>query len=362
MLSIFLLTWQHVAEAAEVTVRLDNPPATGNIVFLLFDSANAFTDYRDAATVVKQSLDNDEIYRIDNVPRGEYALMVYYDENNNGLLDKNMIGIPTELLGFSNRYEPKARPSYSRAAFVLMDGESRHIDVKLYRPLGKLGRLGVGVGVIARSSPYRGSSEGVFQPIPAITYIGDRIQILGPNLQVGLIGSGKLRLAATGRYRIGVYEEDDSDFLLGMGDRDDTFMAGLALKAELPAGVDLSVAYELDALNAIGGSEAHLKFDKAFQLGVFTFSPETAANWISSGLSNHDFGVQGSKATLDRRAYTLDDTISVEGGIGIMIEIIGDWIIIVNTSVEFLSNEVTDSPIVGKNHVVKGFAAINYVF
>jgi len=47
------------------------------------------------------------------------------------------------------------------------------------------------------------------------------------------VGSGKTRLAATVNYRIGVYEEIDSPYLEGMGDRRSTAMLGLALKAEL---------------------------------------------------------------------------------------------------------------------------------
>ena len=351
-----------IASASEITIRLDNPPETGTIIFLLFDSANTFTDYRDAAVIVTESIVPGKVYLIDNVPSGEYALMAHYDENENGVLDKNLIGIPTEFLGFSNRYEPKAPPSYSRASFVLLDKAPQHFDVKLYRPLGKLGRVGVGVGVIARSSPYRDSTEGVFQPIPAITYIGDRVQIFGPKLQVGILGSGRLRLAATGRYRVGVYEEDDSSFLVGMGDRQDTFMGGLALEAELPGGIDLSVSYERDILDQIGGSEARAELDKAFQFGTITFSPATAVNWIDESFSNHDFGVSESQSRINRPAYALDDIFSAEGGLGILLEVTSDWLIIVDASVEFLPEQVTKSPIVGMGYVVKGFAAINYVF
>ena len=148
-----MLIWSSLGNTAEVTVSLDNPPSKGNVAFVLFDSANAFGDLRDPAKVVKYPLDGREVYRIQDITPGEYALLVYYDENNNDRIDKNFIGIPKEPLGFSNRYQPKGPPSYSRAAFSISEGETRHFDVKLYRPLGKRGRLGVGVGVIARSSP-----------------------------------------------------------------------------------------------------------------------------------------------------------------------------------------------------------------
>jgi outer membrane protein len=33
-----------------------------------------------------------------------------------------------------------------------------------------------------------------------------------------------------------------------------------------------------------------------------------------------------------------------------------------NVAVEFFDNEITDSPIVSEDYVVKGFLAVNYVF
>ncbi|MFC1665173.1 MipA/OmpV family protein [Pseudomonadota bacterium] len=359
---VCILFWALVGNAGELTVSIDNPPPKGTVALVLFDSANAFGDLRDPAKVVKHPLDGRQVYRVRDIPPGEYALLVYYDENNNDRIDKNFIGIPKEPLGFSNRYQPKGPPSYSRAAFVLGQGETRHFDVKLYRPLGKRGRLGVGLGIIGRSSPYRDYNGNVSQVIPAISYSGERLQIYGPNIQFGLAGSGKLRLAATGTYRLGVYEEDQSDFLTGMGDREDTFMAGLAIQAELPGGFDLATIYEHDVLNEIGGGTARLELSKSFQLGVFRFSPKTSINWLSSELSNHDYGVPVDKATASRPAYELGDTFSVEAGLGMFIEITRDWLFIMNAGIEYLDDEVTNSPIVSEDYVVKGFAAINYVF
>jgi outer membrane protein len=348
--------------AADIAVRIDNPPASGQVVLVLFDSANTFADLRDPAMVVYYFLDGRDQYLLEEVPPGEYALLVYYDENGNNRIDKNFIGIPKEPLGFSNRYRPKGPPTYQRAAFELLQDEPRIFDVALYRPLGEFGRIGVGAGIIARSSPYRDYSGAVYQVIPAITYNGDRLQIVGPKIQLGLAGSGKLRLAATGRYRIGVYDEDDSEFLQGMGDRQDTFMAGLAIQAELPGGVDVSANYEFDLLDRIGGSEARLEFSKTIQLGMFRFSPAIAVNWTGSKLSNHDYGVAASQSTVVRPAYYLDDVYSAEAGAGIFIEITRDWLVIINLAAEMLSNDVTASPIVSEDHVIKGFSAINYVF
>jgi outer membrane protein len=348
--------------AAELSVRLENPPPEGIVQFVLFDSANNFGDLRDPVRVVKQPLDGRERYLIQNISPGEYALLVFYDENNNDRLDKNFIGIPSEPLGFSNQYEPKGPPSYQRAAFTLKKGESRAVDVKLGLPLGKRGRLGIGLGVIAQTSPYRDYSGGIYRAIPAVVYTGGRVQIYGPRIQIGLAGSGSLRLAAIGSYRIGAYKENKSDFLEGMGDRKDTFMAGLTLNLELPLGVGLSTGYTHDVLDRIGGGESNFKIDKTFQMGVFRFSPQIGLNWISSDLANHDFGVPSGKATPDRPEYKLDSIVNVEGGAGLFIEITRDWLVIFNTSVELLDKDVTDSPIVSEDYIVKGLAVVNYVF
>jgi len=348
--------------SAELSVRLENPPTRGMVQLVLFDSANTFGDFRDPVKAVKLTLDGRERYRIGNIPPGEYALLVFFDENNNDRLDRNFIGIPNEPLGFSNQYQPKGPPSFRRAAFILNAGETRNFDVRLELPLGKRGRLGVGVGLIAQTSPYRDYSGGVYRAIPAIVYTGERVQVYGPRIQIGLYGSGKLRLAATGRYRIGAYEEDGSGFLTGMGDREDTFMAGLAINIELPGGIDLSTGYAHDIPGKIGGGEANIKLDKSFQLGVFRISPQIGLNWLSSDLSNHDFGVPSGKAALDRPAYMLDWVINMEAGLGLFVEITDDWLVAVNTTLEYLDSEVIDSPIVEEEYIIKGLAVLTYVF
>ena len=350
------------ADAAELVIRLENPPVTGRVAFALYDSANAFGDLREPVESADFPLDGRAHYRIENVPPGEYALLVYYDENDNQRMDKNFIGIPKEPLGFSNNYRPKGSPSYRRAVFTLADGESKAFDVELYRPLGKRGRLGVGVGLIARTTPYRDYDGGVYQFIPAITYVGERLQVYGPNLQIGLIGSEKLRLAASARYRIGVYKENKSLVLTDMGDRKGTVMAGLTVRTKLPGSVDLSASYAHDVIDRIGGGEMRFEVGKSFQLGVFRVLPQVALNWLSAEMSMHDFGVPVEKETSYRHAYDIGNTFSVEAGLGLFIEVTRDWLVVARVGIEFLDNEVTDSPIVEDDYVVKGFMAVSYLF
>ena len=349
--------------AAELEVRIDNPPAEGAVVAWLFDSPNTFVDLRDPVRVVVLSDRGKTPTWIKDLPAGEYALVVFHDANSNGLMDKNFIGIPREWLGFSNRYWPEGPPTFARAAFPLGISETKVIDVNLRSIFGKLGLLGVGIGVITQTSPYRGSDRLIVQPIPAISYIGDRVQIFGPGLQGGLVKWHNLvGLAVTGRYRLGAYDEEDSPLLAGLGDRKGTLMGGMALQAFLPGGVDLSAGYEHDLLNQFNGGSADLGLEKSFQRGLFTLTPSVGLNWLTAELSNYEFGVPEDKAEIGRPAYEPGAVVTVNYGLGLFIELYGAWRIILRGNWAQLPSDITQSPIVDQSQVFSGFAAINRLF
>lgn len=120
--------------------------------------------------------------------------------------------------------------------------------------------------------------------------------------------------------------------------------------------------YEHDVLDNIGGGQARLRISKGLQAGVFRFIPQISANWLSEDLANHDFGVPESAATPERPAYDVGNTLSVEVGLGMFVELTEERRIFLNLSVEKFDSGVSDSPIVDSDQVARGFAAITYVF
>jgi len=351
-----------VSHGAELDVRLANAPADGTIVFQVYDSAAAFGDLRDPAQEIALPARGDGDYRLENISGGLIAVLAYYDENANGRIDKNFIGIPRELLAISNNYQPKGPPSFSRASFELPLDEAARIGMEMYQVLGERGRFGLGIGAIGRTSPYLDSSQTASQVFPAVTYVGERLQWFGPALRYGIAGSGKLRLAAAAEYRIGAYEESDSVLLSGLGDREDTLLGGLGLQYEISEGFEFELLYQHDVLDRIGGGIANARLSRGIPWGAATFVPQIAYNWLSPEMSNHDFGVPQNAASLQRPAYRLGSTTSVEAGLGVFIELSEDWRIIVNVAGEWLDDDVTASPIVGDDVVIKGLAIVSYVF
>jgi uncharacterized protein (DUF2141 family) len=67
----------------------------------------------------------------EGVPSGTYALVVLHDENMNGKVDTNWLGIPKEGYGFSNGAKASSRaPSFSAASFAY-DGKDLDLTIAL---------------------------------------------------------------------------------------------------------------------------------------------------------------------------------------------------------------------------------------
>ena len=68
-------------------------------------------------------------------PFGAYALAVFHDLNDNGILDKNALGIPTEPYGFSNNPRQKWRaPTFREARFELHQAELElKVEIKRWK-------------------------------------------------------------------------------------------------------------------------------------------------------------------------------------------------------------------------------------
>lgn len=63
---------------------------------------------------------------------GKYAVAVYHDENNNGDLDTNLVGIPNEAYGFSNNASGLfGPPAFEDAGFEIWDNQPLIIEINI---------------------------------------------------------------------------------------------------------------------------------------------------------------------------------------------------------------------------------------
>ena len=114
-----------------LNIRISNGP----VACALFESPDGFpAEYLHSATNIMVIKIRDKQARCDflDIPPGTYALAVIHDENMNGKLDANWMGIPKEGYGFSNNAKALlGTPSFSKASFTY-DGQNVDLTMSLH--------------------------------------------------------------------------------------------------------------------------------------------------------------------------------------------------------------------------------------
>ena len=108
------------ASAADLTITIKGVRSSDGAVFIaVYDSDAHFMDPRHAKFTNRANAVKGEVkFVFHNVPSGKYAVTSYHDENGNGKLDTNAVGLPVEGVGFSNEAKINfGPPSFAETAF-----------------------------------------------------------------------------------------------------------------------------------------------------------------------------------------------------------------------------------------------------
>jgi uncharacterized protein (DUF2141 family) len=92
----------------------------GKVNISVFSKADGFPSTVEKATAVQSvAIQNNQVsVRFDNLPFGTYAVACLHDENGNGKMDTNLVGIPKEGYGASNNAVNKfSAPKFEAAKF-----------------------------------------------------------------------------------------------------------------------------------------------------------------------------------------------------------------------------------------------------
>jgi uncharacterized protein (DUF2141 family) len=87
----------------------------------VIDSEAAYANETRALCLIKSRIVGNRVeLSLKGLPYGQYAVVVFHDVNNNGVIDKNLVGAPKEPYGASNNIRGKfGPPDYSRIKFDL---------------------------------------------------------------------------------------------------------------------------------------------------------------------------------------------------------------------------------------------------
>lgn len=121
------------AGAADLTVQLHGIRVqTGKISMAIVDGQEGWDGKARPVAGEAITPDGDSVVAtFRDLAPGHYAVLVTHDENGNGKLDTNLVGMPTEGYGFSNNPRVMRKPTWDEARFALEgDGATLRIDLR----------------------------------------------------------------------------------------------------------------------------------------------------------------------------------------------------------------------------------------
>ncbi len=71
------------------------------------------------------------VYKFEDLPFGEYAVSVHHDEDDNGKVNTNWVGIPNESLGASNDAKGNFGPPSFEQAKIKLDSKKKTIKINM---------------------------------------------------------------------------------------------------------------------------------------------------------------------------------------------------------------------------------------
>ena len=127
-----LLTSAFTVQAHTLTVNIDQiNEQSGKLHVALYRSEQSYQQAKGAvAALIKEVSGETQQLVFPDLVDGEYAIKIMHDANNNGELDRNIMGIPSEGYGFSNNGGQFGPASFKDAAFSVTADTSLTIHLR----------------------------------------------------------------------------------------------------------------------------------------------------------------------------------------------------------------------------------------
>lgn len=103
------------SEKVEIKIIVSNLNTTkGYIEMGIYNSSKGYLKNGYAYKTVRQEVKGNTVEIIlQDMPKGNYAVSLYHDENNDKKCNTNILGVPTEPYGFSNGFRRRLfKPSF----------------------------------------------------------------------------------------------------------------------------------------------------------------------------------------------------------------------------------------------------------
>lgn len=118
-------------DTGRITFEFATGSSTGTIHAALFDSSESYGGGSPVASAVARVERGVTVITFEDLPPGDYAMRSFHDWDDDGEMDFNPFGMPTEPYAFSNNAVGNMGPaSWDRASFRVEGAVTQAIELK----------------------------------------------------------------------------------------------------------------------------------------------------------------------------------------------------------------------------------------
>ncbi len=147
-----------------------------------------------------------------------------------------------------------------------------------------------------------------------------------------------------------------------LDDRYSSMLAGLDYRLRSPYGI-LQATVSADVLGYSNGFIAQASYSYPLRLGLVTLMPSVGLKWTSCEYNDYYYGIDSDEARASGLSeYRPDSALSPNAGLAARIALGENWSVFANGSLEFLNQEIYDSPMVENSVKLSVGAGLLYRF
>lgn len=226
------------------------------------------------------------------------------------------------------------------------------------------GSVGIGAGYAI--SEYKDYDNDI-QPIPLVQLSGERFYFRGMSAGAYLYKDSVNEISLAASYSFQEFDPDNSDdiSLKLLNKRNATAMIDMIYRLSYVDVGTVSFIASADILDETdGGYKFNLDYRHNLHLSkLIRIAPGFGFTWFNDALTDHYYGISANEASISGlNEYHPESDISPYLNIAITAPLYKQINLFANGRYTFLSDEITNSPMVDREHAVSVTLGVNYSF
>ena len=218
--------------------------------------------------------------------------------------------------------------------------------------------LTAGVSASRGQSPYPGDDAGVrFRPWLSVRW--GPVYFRGRSLGVYLHRGDDWTVRTGISIGTGTTDRGGSPQVSDMAELDRVVLGKADVSRKADWG-ELGFSFAADVSGKHGGYVAGLSYGYPFKAGPLRVKPKAGVEWQSAKVNRYYYGVGAADVRPNRPLHTPDGGMSLEFGVSVTYPIADRHVLQFRAGTEFLSSEISDSPIVVRDRLAK--LGVGYVY